>query len=125
PESMAEQLKGAPAARFQNTNYWYCGHPQLQPVGASDDGVHTRLRFGPSAELPAIFVKSDDGTESLLNFSLDGPDVVIHRLARHLILRRGHLVGCITNRGFSGSGERLPSGTVAPQVHRETKGTHP
>jgi type IV secretion system protein VirB9 len=52
---------------------------------------------------------------------MEGRELVIHRLARHFILRRGKLLGCITNKGFTGSGERLESGTVSPQVHRETK----
>jgi type IV secretion system protein VirB9 len=120
-EQIKQELASAPVARYQNMEYWYCGSPLLQPVGASDDGVHTRLRFGPSAEIPAIFVKADDGTESLLNYSVDGPDIVIHRLARHFILRRGKTVGCVVNKGFIGSGERLESGTVSPQVHRHTR----
>ncbi len=120
-EQIAEDLAASPGARFQNMEYWYCGNSLLQPVAASDDGVHTRLRFGPSAELPAIFVRSDDGTESLLNYSMEGRDMVIHRVARHFILRRGKLVGCVTNKGFIGSGERLESGTVSPQVHRQTR----
>ena len=124
-EHIAQDLAASPGARFQNMDYWYCGNSLLQPVAASDDGVHTRLRFGPSAELPAIFVRSDDGSESLLNYSMEGPDVVIHRLARHFILRRGKLVGCVTNKGFIGSGERLESGTVSPQVHRQTREISP
>ncbi len=121
PEAVTRSLVADPVARFQNLDYWYCGDPGLQPVGASDDGVHTRLRFAPSAEIPAIFAKSDDGTESLLNFSVDGPDIVIHRLARHLILRRGKSVGCVTNKGFIGAGERSGTGTVSPHVHRRTR----
>ncbi len=124
-EQIADDLAASPGARFQNMDYWYCGNSLLQPVAASDDGVHTRLRFGPSAELPAIFVRSDDGTESLLNYSMEGRDMVIHRLARHFILRRGKLVGCLTNKGFIGSGERLESGTVSPQVHRQTREVSP
>ena len=124
-ETIKKNLAVDPVERFQNRNYWYCGAPALQPVAAADDGVHTRLRFGPSAEIPAIFVKNDDGAESLLNFSVDGPDIVIHRLARHLILRRGGLVGCITNKGFIGAGERLDSGTVSPHVLRKTRGLAP
>lgn len=120
-ERVTEDLSAAPAARFQNLDYWYCGPPSLQPVGASDDGVHTRLRFGPSAEIPALFVKSDDGTESLLNYTVEGQDIVVHRLTRHFILRRGQLVGCITNKGFIGSGERLGTGTVSPHVQRHTR----
>ena len=113
-----------PPRRARDSRTWTTGiaaTPCLQPVAVSDDGVHTRLRFGPSAELPAIFVRSDDGSESLLNYSMEGPDMVIHRLARHFILRRGKLVGCVTNKGFIGSGERLESGTVSPQVHRQTR----
>jgi type IV secretion system protein VirB9 len=125
PEQITQDLAASPAARFQNLDYWYCGNSLLQPVAVSDDGVHTRLRFGPSAELPAIFVRSEDGSESLLNYSMDGPDMVIHRLARHFILRRGKLVGCVTNQGFIGSGQRLESGTVSPQVRRQTREPFP
>jgi len=125
PEQITKDLATSPVERFQNRDYWYCGNSLLQPVAVSDDGVHTRLRFAPSAELPAIFVRSDDGSESLLNYSMDGPDMVIHRLARHFILRRGKLVGCVTNKGFIGSGERLESGTVSPQVHRQTRELSP
>jgi len=124
-EKVTDSLAGAPVARFQNRDYAYCGHPSLQPIAASDDGVHTRLRFGLSAETPAIFVRSDDGTESLLNYSVEGQDIVIHRLARHFILRRGRLVGCVTNQGFIGAGERLGSGTVSPHVDRQTREIRP
>jgi type IV secretion system protein VirB9 len=120
-EQVAGKLASDPVARFQNHGYWYCGSPALQPVAASDDGVHTRLRFAPSAEIPAIFAKADDGTESLLNYSVEDQDIVIHRLARHFILRRGQLVGCITNKGFIGAGERLDTGTVSPRVRRQTR----
>jgi len=54
-------------------------------LAASDDGVHTRLSFGARSELPAIFVRNEDGSESLLNFSIDAGDVVIHRVAVRLI----------------------------------------
>jgi type IV secretion system protein VirB9 len=114
------QLSQASAERVRNTDYWYCGHPWLKPTAASDDGVHTRLQFDPHAELPAIFVNNDDGSESLLNFNMDSGDVVIHRVARRFILRRGGLTGCIVNRGFAGGGLRLESGTVAPGVERRT-----
>jgi type IV secretion system protein VirB9 len=121
PEQIAKDLATSPGERFQNRDYWYCGNSLLEPVAVTDDGVHTRLTFAPSAELPAIFVRSDDGSELLLNYSMEGRDLVIHHLARHFILRRGKLVGCITNKGFTGSGERLESGTVSPQVRRQTK----
>ena len=44
---------------------------------AHDDGTHTRLRFAKRGDFPALFVRNDDGSESLLNFSVDGGDIVV------------------------------------------------
>jgi type IV secretion system protein VirB9 len=115
-------LENAPAKRHQNRDYWYCGSSTLRPIAASDDGVHTRIRFAANADLPALFVHNADGSESLLNFSMEEGDVVVHRVARQFVLRRGRLTGCIVNQGFGGSGLRLDSGTVAPEVERDVPG---
>lgn len=124
-ELIEKRLATASSARYQNRDYWYCGDPALRPVEASDDGVHTRLRFPAEAELPAIFVRNDDGSESLLNFDIEAGVVVIQRVARRFILRRGALTGCVVNRGYTGSGERLDSGTVSPEVQRLRKEAAP
>lgn len=118
---LERHLAQAPENRTHNTNYWFCGTDLLRPAAAWDDGVQTHLLFGQRAEQPAIFVRNDDGTESLLNFSIESGEVIVHRIARRLILRRGALTGCIVNKGFSGTGERLPSGTIAPDVRRTSK----
>lgn len=112
-------------ARPQNRDYWFCGSKTLQPMSAYDDGVHTRLRFQARSEFPAIFVKNDDNSESLLNFNVEDDEVVIHRVTPKLILRRGQLVGCVVNRAFEGGGERLKSNTTVPGVDRTTKGVTP
>ncbi|MGA2024927.1 MAG: TrbG/VirB9 family P-type conjugative transfer protein [Steroidobacteraceae bacterium] len=104
-----------------NRDYWYCGHPALQPLEAFDDGVHTHLRFDPSGELPALFLGNEDGSESLLNFSMQQGELVIHRVARRLVVRRGRLSGCIVNHGFAGVGHELRSGTVSTDVERGTR----
>jgi type IV secretion system protein VirB9 len=128
-EQVAERidtaLTDASAKRPRNIDYWYCGSPTLKPVAASDDGVHTRLRFAANAELPGIFVRNADASESLLNFSMDSGDVVVHRVARQFILRRGKLAGCVVNQGFTGGGLRLDSGTVTPDVQRTVPGVVP
>ena len=115
------ELEAGASGRPKNYDYWFCGSPSIKPVAAFDDGVHTRITFGAKAELPALFVRNDDGTESLLNFSMEDGDVVVQRVAGRFILRRGQLTGCIVNKGFSGGGERLKSGTVAPDVQRDRK----
>jgi type IV secretion system protein VirB9 len=119
------QLESAGTRRPHNEDYWYCGRHALMPVAASDDGVHTRLRFAANSDLPAIFVRNEDGSESLLNFNMDAGDVIVHRVARQFILRRGKLTGCIVNRGYTGGGTRLDSGTVAPDVERRVQGSVP
>lgn len=123
--AVGRALRSAPAERPHNLDYWYCGAPTLRPVSAWDDGVHTHLKFGAQSELPALFVANDDGSESLLNFDVEGGEIVIHRIARRFILRRGALVGCVVNRGYGGSGERLESGTVSPEIRRIRKGAEP
>jgi type IV secretion system protein VirB9 len=108
--------------RPRNYDYWYCGRPELKPIAAWDDGVRTWIQFGARAELPAIFVQNADGTESLVNFSVSQGDIVVQRVAPRFVLRRGRLTGCITNKAFTGGGERLTSHTVSPTVERVTRG---
>ena len=110
------------AARVTNANYWGCGASAIRPVRAVDDGVQTRLRFSAHAEFPTMYVKNDDDSESLVNFTVEDDEVVIHRVARGFVLRRGKLVACLQNRSFDGGGERLRSETVVPGVERTTKG---
>ena len=123
--ALERELSLAKAALPRNSDYWFCGHQSLKPAAASDDGVHTRITFPDRAELPAIYVRNEDGSESLLNFSMDDGDVVVHRLAPRFILRRGRLTGCIVNKGFNGAGTRLDSGTISPRVERDRKAPRP
>uniref|UniRef100_C5D065 Conjugal transfer protein TrbG/VirB9/CagX n=1 Tax=Variovorax paradoxus (strain S110) TaxID=543728 RepID=C5D065_VARPS len=111
--------------RPRNSDYWFCGSDSLKPVSAHDDGAQTRLRFHTRSDFPAMFVQNDDGSESLLNFNVDADEVVIHRVARRFVLRRGGLVGCVINRSFVGGGARTPTNTSATGVRRITAGDGP
>lgn len=122
---LERELALAKTSTPKNADYWYCGHRSLKPASVSDDGVHTRITFAHRAELPAIFVRNEDGSESLLNFSIDEGDMVIHRLAPKFVLRRGRLTGCIVNKGFAGAGASLESGTVSPRIERDRKAPRP
>jgi type IV secretion system protein VirB9 len=120
-----DQLKRKLNAKWvsKNRNYWYCGDDSMKPVEVSDNGMQTRITFNAYAEFPAIYVENEDQTEALINFHIDpeNGDVVVHRIAHRLVLRRGDLVGCIENRHFQGGGKRTASGTVSQEVVRETK----
>lgn len=114
-------LAAARNSRLHNYDYWYCGAPSLKPAAVWDDGVQTTLIFGAHTELPAIFALNEDGSESLVNFDVQAGRVLVQRVARRLILRRGKLSGCIVDRAFAGGGQRLSSGTIAPNVVRVTR----
>lgn len=116
-------LVAARSSRARNYDYWYCGAPSLKPAAAWDDGVQTTLVFGAHVELPAIFSLNEDGSESLVNFDVQDGRIIVQRVVRRLIVRRGKLAGCIFDRAFAGGGERLSSGTIAPDVERMTKGS--
>lgn len=135
PQEMARQRDAETAAHTQaasintaltqppavlNTAYKYCGPKSLKPTTVTDDGVRTRFTFGARTELPAIFTRAADGTESLVNFTVTSDAILVHRIAPGFILRRGKQVACVVNQGFNGAGERLHTGTVSPDVTRLT-----
>ncbi len=119
--SESSSVTPGPAGRPVNRDYWYCGGSTLQPVAASDDGVQTRLTFSSRGEWPAIFVRNEDGSESLLNFHAEGTTAVVHRVAPEFVLRRGRLVGCVENRGYAGSGNWVSGGALESTVSREVR----
>ena len=124
-ERVARDLALAQKNRPRNVDYWFCGNRAIKPIAASDDGVHTRLTFAAKAELPAIFVRNDDGSESLLNFNMDAGDVVIHRVAARFVVRRGRLTGCIVNKGFAGERRAAGIGHHRPRRDARTQGGTP
>ena len=131
PQEAAQQLSAEASARHLeraldtavepvNRLYGYCGSRELQPSAAFDDGVRTHLAFPPRAEFPAVYVQNDDGSESLVNFTVTGDGLTIQRIAPRFILRRGALKGCVVNEGYDGSGLRLDTGTVSSDVRRDS-----
>ena len=124
-EQTEARIRQAGAERARNLNYAFCGSSALKPMAAYDDGVQTRLRFQARSEFPAMFIRNDDGSESLLNFNVEDDEVVIHRVARRFVLRRGNLVGCVVNQSYEGGGARTRSNTNVPGVRRTTAGETP
>ena len=108
-----------------NRAYWFCGSPALRPTYVADDGLQVRLKFSPQAELPAIYVESSAGEESLVNSHVEGDTVIIHRLARRFVLRRGREVACVVNRGSEIQEQRADGGTLDPNILRVTEGHLP
>ncbi len=122
PVPVAEQSPGGahldatPPA--PNRDYWYCGSPAIRPVSAADDGLQLQLVFGPHAELPTIYVLGGDGAETLVNTHVEHDTIFVHRLASHLVLRRGKLVGCVVDHNSHVQARRAASGTVDAATQR-------
>ena len=121
-ERANSKLASETPERLRNSNYWGCGASAIRPQSVYDNGVQTRLKFAAHSEFPTMYVKNDDESESLVNFTVDNDEVVIHRVARSFVLRRGKLVACVQNRSFDGGGQRLQTQTLVPGVERITKG---
>jgi type IV secretion system protein VirB9 len=121
--NVSEALAASPPTI--NRQYGFCGPPSLKPIEALDDGIQTRLRFPARVDLPAVFVRNEDGAESLVNFTVEGDALIVHRVAKAFVLRRGRLVGCIVNQAFAGGGEAPASGTRSSAVQRVNTGAVP
>lgn len=119
-ERTASLLDNAPIS-VRNYNYWACGSSEVTPDEAFDDGRFTFLRFSANRDMPAIFEELTPGREALINTHVDGDWIVIHRVVKRLVLRRGPIVACVENRSFDPRGISTPTGTVSPHVERAPK----
>ena len=99
--TVAEQARLAAQAALppkpNNTHYLYQGEEAIAPFAAWDDGTFTYLRFYAQQDLPTPFVVNEDRTESTANKHFDGDVMVIERVSRQFVLRKGQSVVCVYN----------------------------
>ena len=100
--------------RSGRSRYGFCGAWEVMPIAASDDGVRTTLVFGPQQSLPAVFARERDGTEALVNFTVRGTAVILHRVSEHWVLRRGRAVGCLRGPAPGTASSGSPDGSPGP-----------
>lgn len=107
----------------ENIDYWVAGSEQISPTHAKDDGRFIYLTFSNNRDIPAIYEVDEFGEESLINTSVDGNTVVIHRMVKQLRLRKGNYVACLINRSFDlDGGKDNTTGTISTDVERTIKG---
>ena len=105
-----------------NRNYWVQGTDSLTPTEAYDDGRFTYLRFGSNKDFPAPFLTADDNSESNVNWHAEGNVLVIERVTKKIVLRKGEMVACIFNDSFNSEGvDSSQNLTVSPDVKRTVK----
>ncbi len=84
----------------KNAAYSYQGSGKTLPVKVFDDGQDTYFSFRRDEDLPAIYAVDPDGGESVVNSRERDGYVVIDRVTRGFVLRRGSEVTHIFNDGF-------------------------
>lgn len=88
-----------PAPVIANYYYTMTGSTAERPAHIFDDGHKTYFQWAAGGALPAIFAVSDDGAESLVNYVLRGPYVVVDQVAPGFVLRDGKEITRIVNHG--------------------------
>lgn len=107
----------------QNFDYWVAGSQEISPTAARDDGRFIYLTFSNNRDMPAVYSVDDAGNEALINTNVDGNTIVVQRLVKKLMLRKGSAVASVINKSFDlDGGIDNASGTVAPDVERVIKG---
>ena len=108
----------------QNFDYWVAGSEEVSPTAARDDGRFIYLTFTNNRDMPAVYSVDEQGNEALINTNvIDGNTIVVQRLVRRLILRKGIAVASVVNKSFDlGGGMDNTTGTVSQDVERVIKG---
>ena len=68
-------------------NYRLRGDRAVRPASIEDDGIRTRILFGPEQALPAVFAIGPTGDEQVVNGYMRGDVFVIDRVHRELVFR--------------------------------------
>jgi type IV secretion system protein VirB9 len=82
-----------------NSAYTITGPDAERPMRVFDDGHMTYFQWAPSQQMPAIFAVAQNGSESLVNYVVRGPYVVVDEIAPGFSLRNGKDVVKVVNKG--------------------------
>ena len=102
-----------------NFDYWAAGSELITPTSAKDDGHFMYLTFGNNRDIPSFFEIAEDGEESTIKTSVQDNTVVVEKMVRRLVLRKGNEVVCIVNKSFDPN-DLLDNETktVSPEIER-------
>jgi type IV secretion system protein VirB9 len=81
-----------------NFNYTLTGSRDIAPMRVFDDGEFTYMQFRSITDLPAIFLVDKEKQESVVNYRIEGPYVVIERTGAQFSLRHGGEIVCVHNK---------------------------
>ena len=105
---------------LSNWHYWANGSEGLEPVSVADNGQFTYLTFSNGQDMPAVYEETENG-EALVNTHVEGRTIVVHKVSRKLVLRKGELVTCVLNRAYNNAGVPNSARSAVPGVKRVIK----
>lgn len=86
-----------PKPRIKNWKYTARGDSATTPLSVFDDSRFTYFDFGSRKDVPAIFTVDAKGNESVVNYHLQGKNVVVETTAKQFTLRNGNQVATVFN----------------------------
>ena len=110
--------------RPANHDYWVAGSESVSPSEAWDDGRFIYLVFSNNRDMPAVYAVDENGGEALINTHvINGNTIVIQRMEKQLMLRKGMAVASLLNKSFdTDKGLDNKTGTISGQVRRVIRG---
>jgi type IV secretion system protein VirB9 len=126
----AEALKAKQAERTlaadetggpRNARYTVQGSASFEPRTVTDNGKITTFVFPENMVIPAIYLVSGDGSESLVPKTVSGGEIRVHAIAAKFVLRQGDEVLCIFNEAYVPEGFATGTLTTSPAVERLTR----
>ena len=114
-------LAGDETALPRNAHYTVQGAASFEPRAVSDNGKITTFVFPENMVIPAIYLVSGDGSESLVPKTVSGGEVRVHALAAKFVLRQGDEVLCVFNESYVPEGLATGTMTTSPAVERLTR----
>lgn len=126
PVAKAQKSKAAIKADFEkaavggrlDADYGYIGPDELLPTAAYNNGQQTYIVFPTDVALPTVYEKLPDGTEVRVARHMENDMMVVHVVARKLIIRRGEFAGCLIDGSYHPTGPNLNTETISPAVKR-------
>ncbi|WP_027782053.1 MULTISPECIES: TrbG/VirB9 family P-type conjugative transfer protein [Burkholderia] len=90
----------------------------IAPSAAWDDGRFTYIRIPNNRRIPAVFRVEDDDSERVVDKHMDHDVIVVHELARRLVLRLGDETVGLWNDAFDVDGVAPRHGVTVDGVRR-------
>ena len=99
PIEVAAPPEPPPAPSIEQLNFSYerTGSKHIAPLEVFDDGQMTYFEWPKNGAVPAIFAVAADGSESLVNYVVRGPYIVVEQVAWRFKLRNGKDVATVEN----------------------------